>query len=80
VRARSFFAATGAVTAALAFSAVGMAQPAPAPDYRGSTGYGRDFYELIDYGGREVGDIHRQARGEVYEFLARYLPPPRRLL
>ena len=29
-----------------------------APDYRGSTGYGRDFYELIDYGGREVDDIH----------------------
>ncbi len=29
-----------------------------APDYRGSTGYGRDFYELIDYGGREVDDVH----------------------
>ncbi len=29
-----------------------------APDYRGSTGYGRSFYELIDYGGREVDDIH----------------------
>jgi dipeptidyl aminopeptidase/acylaminoacyl peptidase len=28
-----------------------------APDYRGSTGYGRRFYELIDYGGREVDDI-----------------------
>ncbi len=27
-----------------------------APDYRGSTGYGRWFYELIDYGGREVED------------------------
>ena len=78
MRARSFFAATGAVTAALAFSAVGMAQAAP--DHRGSTGYGRDFYELIAYGGREAHDIHRQARGEVYEFLARYLPPPRRLL
>src|SRR5258708_4034978 len=25
-------------------------------DYRGSTGYGRGFYEQIDYGGREVGD------------------------
>jgi dipeptidyl aminopeptidase/acylaminoacyl peptidase len=29
-----------------------------APDYRGSTGYGKDFYEKIDYGGREIGDVH----------------------
>jgi dipeptidyl aminopeptidase/acylaminoacyl peptidase len=29
-----------------------------APDYRGSTGYGKGFYELIDYGGREVEDVH----------------------
>lgn len=29
-----------------------------APEYRGSTGYGEGFYRLIDYGGREVGDIH----------------------
>jgi dipeptidyl aminopeptidase/acylaminoacyl peptidase len=29
-----------------------------APDYRGSTGYGEEFYRLIDYGGREVDDIH----------------------
>jgi dipeptidyl aminopeptidase/acylaminoacyl peptidase len=28
-----------------------------APDYRGSTGYGRNFYEQIDYGGREVDDV-----------------------
>jgi dipeptidyl aminopeptidase/acylaminoacyl peptidase len=28
-----------------------------ASDYRGSTGYGRDFYEQIDYGGREVDDV-----------------------
>ncbi len=27
-----------------------------APEYRGSTGYGKSFYELIDYGGREVDD------------------------
>jgi dipeptidyl aminopeptidase/acylaminoacyl peptidase len=27
-----------------------------APDYRGSTGYGKGFYELIDYGGLEVDD------------------------
>jgi dipeptidyl aminopeptidase/acylaminoacyl peptidase len=28
-----------------------------APDYRGSTGYGRAFWELIDYGGLEVEDV-----------------------
>ena len=27
-------------------------------DYRGSSGYGRGFYEQIDYGGREVDDVH----------------------
>jgi dipeptidyl aminopeptidase/acylaminoacyl peptidase len=27
-----------------------------APEYRGSTGYGRAYWEAIDYGGREVGD------------------------
>jgi dipeptidyl aminopeptidase/acylaminoacyl peptidase len=29
-----------------------------AADYRGSTGYGRGTYELIDYGGREVEDVY----------------------
>ena len=29
-----------------------------APDYRGSTGYGKGMYELIDYGGREVEDVN----------------------
>jgi dipeptidyl aminopeptidase/acylaminoacyl peptidase len=28
-----------------------------APDYRGSTGYGRDFWQLIDYGGLENKDV-----------------------
>ena len=28
-----------------------------APDYRGSTGYGRGFWRLIDYGGLEVDDV-----------------------
>jgi dipeptidyl aminopeptidase/acylaminoacyl peptidase len=28
-----------------------------AADYRGSTGYGRDFWELIDYGGLEIEDV-----------------------
>jgi dipeptidyl aminopeptidase/acylaminoacyl peptidase len=27
-----------------------------APEYRGSTGYGREYYEAIDYGGLEVDD------------------------
>lgn len=26
------------------------------PDYRGSTGYGKEHYEAIDYGGREIDD------------------------
>jgi len=29
-----------------------------APEYRGSTGYGKDFYEKIDYGGRENDDVN----------------------
>jgi dipeptidyl aminopeptidase/acylaminoacyl peptidase len=28
-----------------------------APEYRGSSGYGREFWELIDYGGLEVEDV-----------------------
>ncbi|MFI5227704.1 MAG: alpha/beta hydrolase family protein [Gemmatimonadales bacterium] len=28
-----------------------------APEYRGSTGYGSDFYRKIDYGGKEVDDV-----------------------
>ncbi len=28
-----------------------------APDYRGSSGYGKDFEQLIDYGGLEVEDV-----------------------
>jgi dipeptidyl aminopeptidase/acylaminoacyl peptidase len=28
-----------------------------APEYRGSSGYGRQFWELIDYGGLEVEDV-----------------------
>jgi acetyl esterase/lipase len=29
-----------------------------APDYRGSTGYGRTFFNQIDYGGREIEDVY----------------------
>ena len=28
-----------------------------APEYRGSTGYGKAFYDSIDYGGKEVDDV-----------------------
>ncbi len=44
-----------------------------APDYRGSTGYGREFYQEIDYGGREVDDIHAGAQWalETFAFLDR---------
>lgn len=40
-------------------------------DYRGSTGYGRSFYEDIDYGGREVEDVYQGAQWmlESYSFL-----------
>jgi dipeptidyl aminopeptidase/acylaminoacyl peptidase len=42
-----------------------------APDYRGSTGYGRDLYEDIDYGGLETEDAHacRRYMLENYEFI-----------
>jgi len=42
-----------------------------APDYRGSTGYGRGYWELIDYGGRENDDCHaaRAWALENYSFL-----------
>jgi dipeptidyl aminopeptidase/acylaminoacyl peptidase len=29
-----------------------------APDYRGSSGYGSDYWRLIDYGGLEIEDVH----------------------
>jgi dipeptidyl aminopeptidase/acylaminoacyl peptidase len=37
-----------------------------APEYRGSTGYGRTVYETIDYGGLEVEDAHA-SRAHVLE-------------
>ena len=42
-----------------------------APEYRGSTGYGKSFYEKIDYGGREVDDNHasRDYMIENYDFV-----------
>ncbi|MBI1899216.1 MAG: S9 family peptidase [Acidobacteria bacterium] len=42
-----------------------------APEYRGSTGYGAGFYDLIDYGGREIDDVLEGRRWmiEQYSFL-----------
>lgn len=44
-----------------------------APEYRGSTGYGRSFYEKIDYGGLEVEDAKagRDYMIENYDFVDR---------
>ena len=41
-----------------------------APEYRGSTGYGKGYYEAIDYGGLEVDDVvaARDWALEVMEF------------
>jgi len=33
-----------------------------APEYRGSTGYGKGIYELIDYGGKEVEDANESRK------------------
>jgi len=41
-----------------------------APEYRGSIGYGRDFYDAIDYGGNEVDDVVT-----AYDVLTRKYPP-----
>jgi dipeptidyl aminopeptidase/acylaminoacyl peptidase len=42
-----------------------------ASEYRGSTGYGRGMYEMIDYGGLEVEDVYagRQYMLENYSYL-----------
>ncbi|MCX8056853.1 MAG: prolyl oligopeptidase family serine peptidase [Ignavibacteria bacterium] len=42
-----------------------------APEYRGSTGYGKEFYEAIDYGGLEIEDCDaaRKFMIENYEFV-----------
>ena len=39
------------------------------PDYRGSTGYGKEFHEAIDYGGYEVDDAM-----SAYDYLVKTLP------
>ena len=42
-----------------------------APEYRGSTGYGEEFWKQIDYGGLEIQDAHasRDYMVENYEFV-----------
>ncbi|MBN1465013.1 S9 family peptidase [candidate division KSB1 bacterium] len=42
-----------------------------APEYRGSSGYGKSFYEKIDYGGLEIEDVKasRDYMIENYEFV-----------
>ncbi|MFY9150873.1 MAG: alpha/beta fold hydrolase [Prolixibacteraceae bacterium] len=42
-----------------------------AADYRGSTGYGKSFYETIDYGGLEIEDVFasRNYMIENYDFI-----------
>ena len=42
-----------------------------APEYRGSTGYGKSFYEKIDYGGLETEDAHASMKYVVenYDFV-----------
>ncbi|HVS33849.1 MAG TPA: alpha/beta fold hydrolase [Thermoanaerobaculia bacterium] len=37
---------------------IGQGYVIVAPEYRGSTGYGSDLYNQIDYGGAEVDDVH----------------------
>jgi len=46
-----------------------------APEYRGSTGYGQQFYELIDYGGLESEDTY-EARNFMVEN-CEYVDPER---
>jgi dipeptidyl aminopeptidase/acylaminoacyl peptidase len=40
-----------------------------APNYRGSTGYSREFYDAIDYGGKEVDDVY-----SAYAYIRSALP------
>jgi dipeptidyl aminopeptidase/acylaminoacyl peptidase len=44
-----------------------------APEFRGSTGYGKEFHDLIDYGGRELDDVHaaKEWALERFDFLDR---------
>jgi len=39
-----------------------------APEYRGSTGYGAEYFNQIDYGGAEVDDVHDARNWAVANF------------
>jgi dipeptidyl aminopeptidase/acylaminoacyl peptidase len=54
---------------------IGLGYVVVAPEYRGSTGYGKGYYEAIDYGGLEVDDVVA-ARDWALETMA-YLDPER---
>lgn len=45
---------------------IGQGYIVAAPEYRGSTGYGKSYYERIDYGGLENEDVNT-ARGHMLE-------------
>lgn len=50
---------------------IGQGYSVIAPEFRGSTGYGAETYEAIDYGGLEIEDVHaaRDYMLENYSFL-----------
>jgi dipeptidyl aminopeptidase/acylaminoacyl peptidase len=50
---------------------VGQGYAVLAPEYRGSSGYGKEYWQLIDYGGREVEDVFagRKWMLETHDFL-----------
>lgn len=54
---------------------VGQGYIVAAPEYRGSTGYGQSFEDMIDYGGREIDD-NKAARDWVVENCS-YVDPSR---
>lgn len=47
---------------------VGQGYAVIAPEYRGSSGYGRDYWQLIDYGGLEVEDVYAGKKWMVETF------------
>lgn len=61
----------GSATAHIVRELVGQGYSVIAPDYRGSTGYGAEYYRQIDYGGRENHDVFlgREWMLETYPFL-----------
>lgn len=46
-----------------------------APEYRGSSGFGEDFFHQLDYGGKEVEDVYLGSRWALAEY--QFLDPAR---